>query len=88
MINSQQVDYTRLYQLTKDAAKIKSKNVRYNVENLIESGRINADDTIFVDKAAKVGEWESLFVGSIESLLCDDANVSARRWFSTRGIRG
>jgi hypothetical protein len=79
----------RYKQLDFDAYNgIGSKKLRDEVGNLIESGRVNANDTVHVDKAAADGEWDSVFVGSIRSLL-SDGTYSKRcvRWFAARGIK-
>jgi len=58
------------------------------VDYLIEQGRENADTTINVEKEKPASEWESLFRGTIESLLaCGNYSDDVYAWFAAHGIK-
>jgi hypothetical protein len=79
---------TKFYEkLANQATKIGSYDNRRAVEYLIGEGAQNADDTVIVDKTRPVSDWEQVFVGSIELLLCSgEYNKTVCKWFATRGI--
>ena len=47
----------------------------------------NANETIFVEKAAKEDQLAELCFSSLESLLCDSDDKAAHAWFKARGMR-
>lgn len=71
--------------LNEAAEKIRSKALRIAVLDLIESGRVNADDTVR-DGDAAPDDWGWLFVGSIRTQLAFCENARTRAWFAARGI--
>lgn len=74
--------------LSADAARLKTKALRDTAENLIESGRVNADETVHVEKAATEEQWDTIFEGSIGSLLSTgEYGRPALNWFNKRSIR-
>lgn len=50
------------------AASIRSKANREHFEALVDNARINADDTVYVERAND--DWESIFRSTFESELC------------------
>jgi len=59
------------------------------VNDLIESGHLNADQTIYVEKDATPGEWADLFVGSLQCLLTGgEATPAVVAWFKKNGVAG
>lgn len=61
--------------------------LRTEISDIIESGRVNADDTVHVERAAPVSEWESIFIGTVQGALSYSGN-SARciAWFKSHGV--
>lgn len=57
------------------------------IDDIIDSGRVNADDTIYRDKSLPESEWNAVAEGSICTLLCDETNAEVRNWFIAQGIR-
>jgi hypothetical protein len=54
----------------------------------IDAARVNADDTVYLEKAAPESDWDGIFEGSLMGLLSDrDVNPDTLRWFAAQGIR-
>lgn len=66
---------------------IEDRKVRDEVDEALDSARINADDTIHQEKAAPESEWENLAHGSLQSHL-SFASISpaAVEWFKKQGV--
>ena len=71
--------------LNEAAEKIRSKALRIAVLDVVETARVNADDTVR-DGDATPDDRGWLFLGSIQTKLsfCDNARV--RAWFAARGV--
>ena len=71
--------------LCKDAEKIKSRKLYNAVDHILDSARINADDTVYLEK--NDGDWHEMALNTVESSLayCNDKAVVA--WFVRRGVR-
>lgn len=52
------------------AQRIQSKTNRELVLRLIQCGIDNADDTCVLEQAQPLDQWDAMFRGSIESMLC------------------
>lgn len=80
---------TTYHALCKDAGKLRGAELRADVEQLIDSAYTNANDTIYVEKAAHSKEWDRIFTGSLGGLLTE-RGVDPRTiaWFAKRGITG
>lgn len=68
------------------------------VGDILDRARINADDTVYVEKSAEPDQWDQIAMGTLEMILTySDAdllngyeNVSAdeaRDWFASRGVK-
>jgi hypothetical protein len=69
-----------------DAAKIKSRDNRLAVDAIIDSARINANDTVR-DEHLALSEWDRVFTGTLEGILADGGhNRHVIAFFTTRGI--
>jgi hypothetical protein len=78
----------RADKLFRAADSIKSNTLRIEVRNLLCGGAENADDTIFVEKAAPLEDWDWIFAGSIASTLCcNQVSKQAAQWLARRGIK-
>ena len=77
------------YEIFDASKKIKSPSKQIDILNLIESGRVNADETIYGERAAPEGEWEVLFKGTISSLLaCEAHDAVVVNFFARNNIKG
>lgn len=80
---------TKLYYEMFDAsAKVKRPTMKIDILNLLESGRVNADETIYGERASPEGEWEVIFKGSIASLLaCEAHEAVVVNFFGRYGVK-
>jgi hypothetical protein len=77
---------TNYYKLLDDCKKINNQENRYAVDYIIDSARINADDTIIEGNATE-SDWDRLFVGTIGSQLSTgEYNHHVVKFFTNRGI--
>jgi hypothetical protein len=78
---------TKSYEtLLADCKKITSQKNRYLVDYVIDSARINADDTILEGNATE-SDWERLFIGTIGSQLSTgEYNRHVVGFFIKRGV--
>lgn len=56
------------------------------VSAILDSARVNADDTVYVERVAGA-DWETIAMATISDVLsyCSDAAVCD--WFASRGVR-
>lgn len=60
---------------------------RSDVFNLLMSAADNAGLTVNIEKNAPVSEWNSIFIGSLESLLCTgEQSPAVVAWFKSHNI--
>lgn len=80
--------YPSLSRLVGDSQKLAPRGiVAREVANIIASAEQNADDTVLIEKAATLAEWDGLFTGTISSILaCGSHNPRTVAWFARRGI--
>ena len=78
---------TKIYEtLLNDCKKITSRENQSLVDYIIDSARINADDTI-IEGNAPESEWDRLFIGTIGSQLSTgEYNHHVVKFFTKRGI--
>jgi hypothetical protein len=78
---------TRYVELDFQAGKIRNDAMRVSVEHILDQAWGNAEQTIFVEKARTVAEWDDMFVGTIQTILAF-GKYKARTvaWFAKRGI--
>ena len=62
-------------------------SVEDRVDDLFDKARINADDTVFVEKARPIAEWDAVAMASVVDLLSFSTDAAVNRWFAERGIR-
>lgn len=73
--------------LNADASKIKSRDNRLAVDAIIDSARINANDTVR-DEHMPMSDWDHMFTATLASILSDGGhNRHVVAFFTTRGIR-
>jgi len=70
--------------LLKAASKLPSD---HEVVKVLMSAEVNANDTIYVEKAATKDEWERIALGSIGCLFDSHTKPATLRWFKKRGYR-
>jgi hypothetical protein len=84
IIEQQRHRYNSLYEL---AQLIADRTTRDTVENLLDSGRVNADDTVYAEKAVPESEWFDMVKGSVTGLMaCDEPTPEVVAWFAAHGI--
>lgn len=72
--------------LNADAAKIKSRDNRLAVDTIIDSARINANDTVR-DEHMPLSAWDGMFTATLGSILSDGGhNRHVVAFFTARGI--
>jgi hypothetical protein len=77
----------RYSELLKECSKIRSRANRDAVDYIIDSARINANDTIRDDKERTLADWDWLFTGTIGGQLCTgEYNRYVVEFFTKRGI--
>ena len=64
------------------------KSCLNEVCDLIDSGRINADDTCFVEKSRDAADWDAVALDSVSYLLASCKDKRVINWFARRGVRG
>lgn len=58
-----------------------------DVMHFVDSARCNAEDTVWIEKAAKATEWGALAFASLRTLLdCEPVSQAAADWFNAHGI--
>lgn len=73
------------FQTLRDQAEVHSSD---EIRGIVNNAVVNAEDTIYVEKAACSSQFERLVVATIaEQLACNTYSTSTIRWFTTRGIR-
>lgn len=78
----------------RESMRWRNTPVGYRADNLIDSARINANDTMREqgskpDESYEHGhseEWEDIYRASLRSLLSDERDRHVRRWFYSRGF--
>ena len=81
-------DETQFNALDRAASKIRSYALRTEVQEAIESARINANDTVYTEKAATPAQWAGLFIDSLETVLCYcKPSHHAKAWFIRNGVK-
>ena len=58
----------------------------HRVDAILDSARVNADATIYVEKAQPEAAWNSIAVGSIRDILSYSSDARAQRWFLGIGV--
>jgi hypothetical protein len=61
-------------------------NLEDRVDDVLDKARVNADDTVYVDKSAPASEWDSIALGSISDVLAYHKDPEVIKWFSDRGV--
>lgn len=81
---------TSLYDTLLAAApkRVTRFDIADQIDEVLDSARINANDTIYIEKAAPESEWNLIFKGTIESILAfGDYSAEVKAWFAAQGIR-
>ena len=77
---------TNYYKLLDDCKKIASRENRDAVDYIIDSARINAEDTILEGNATE-SDWDRMFIGTIGSQLSTgEYNRHVLGFFTKRGV--
>lgn len=66
---------------------VEPMSLRDAISNVIDSARINANDTVLLEEAVPADQWSAIFVGSIQSILaCDPHPQAVIDFFAANGI--
>ena len=71
--------------LRKAADKMKRTRVYDGVDHVLDSARINADDTVYLEK--NYCDWNEMAINSVESILSYHNDKAVIAWFVRRGVR-
>lgn len=55
------------------------------VDDILDKARINADDTVFVEKSSE--DWDAMAMASLEGILSVSTDPAACDWFRNAGVR-
>ena len=73
--------------LCNESLKLKSKTNSRRIQYLLDQAADNAGLTVCIEKAAPVEQWHSVFIATLESLLCTNKEPAAVvKWFQRRNI--
>jgi hypothetical protein len=76
----------RYDKLLADCSKIESRDNRLAVDEIIDSARINANDTVR-DEKLPLADWDRFFTATLASILSEGGhNHHAVAFFTKRGI--
>ncbi len=64
---------------------IKDATVRRAAFHLIMGAQENANDTLGSER--RTDAWQSVALGSLETLLCDQNDARVNEWFAAQGVR-
>lgn len=81
-------------QMTFDEIKAKAaklgtvSKLGMEVDHILDSARVNADDTCYVEKSAPVAEWSQIAVGTLRDILSyRETDKRAAAWFKRVGFQ-
>jgi hypothetical protein len=67
---------------------IKPGNLADRIDSILDSGRINADDTIYLEKSAPSDQWDAIALASVCDLLAYSKDKPVLAWFARHGVTG
>jgi len=74
-------------QINSKAAKLDwSRGTGKNIHNILDSARINADDTVYTNKSTTESEWDAVACNSLELLLGECKDIRLLNWFRRIGF--
>ena len=54
---------------------------------LVDAARVNADDTVYLEKTVDEDQFDKIAVASLEGLLCSCTDEEVCAWFRKQGFR-
>ena len=57
------------------------------VDDALDSARVNADDTCYVEKEADPSRYDEIALGTLSSILAYSNDKAMIRWFERQGVR-
>ena len=83
-MHKQMALYNKLYA---QSLRLRNLTNARRIQYLLDESADNAALTIYTERAAAPDQWHRIFVGSLESLLCDSNEIKAvTAWFARRNI--
>jgi len=64
----------------------KPEDLADRVKMMIDNAELNANDTIFVDKAATETEFDAIALATLESNLCYCGDYAVCEWFANNDV--
>ena len=81
------IDKSRYEQLDNARRAVKISRLRDEIDGAIWGAYVNANDTVYTDKAIPENEWASCFKSSLEGVLaCGELSAEAKQWFASKGV--
>jgi hypothetical protein len=62
-------------------------NLAARLDYILESARIDADDTRYVEKVAPVEDYDRIVLASVAEILRHSDDAEARQWFAAHGVK-
>lgn len=72
--------------LCRAAQDIPPGSLADEVSYMLDAARVNADDTVYVDKSAPESDWHRIAMDSLESACAYSRNSDAVSWFLAHGV--
>jgi hypothetical protein len=70
-----------------DQMEILESNLVARLDHILESARIDADETCHVEKAAPVEDYDRVALDSVVEILGHSDDAEAREWFAAHGVK-
>ena len=77
-------------QLVQETAKftwVRSGSFADRISYIVDSGRVNADDTVYTEKAAPASDYDRIALETVIGTLAYETDKRVINWFAKRGIR-
>jgi hypothetical protein len=56
------------------------------IDEMVDSARVNADDTVYLEKAAAESDYDMVAISTLELILSDSNDEEAKTWFKSIGF--
>jgi hypothetical protein len=70
-----------------DQMEIVDGNLAARLDYILDSARIDADDTCYVQNTAPVEAYDRVALDSVAEILRHSDDAEAREWFAARGVK-
>jgi hypothetical protein len=73
-------------QNTVSRMEVRRGNLADRLDAVLDSARVNADDTCHVEKAQPVATYDAVALASLESILSYEKDSEVCDWFEAQGV--